>query len=101
MKKLMTSDDEKKVTELINTGKSPVEVSRELNINYPSVYYFVKKTGIYKRCHKYTKEEVRFIIENYRNMPADKISDNLKIPIVSIYNKARSLGLTKNKGNND
>ena len=94
MKKLMTSEDERKVKELIDEGKTAVEISRELDINYNSIYYFVKKAG-YNRLHKYSKEEVRYLIENYHRKTAREIANNLGIPVASIYNKARHLGLAR------
>lgn len=94
MKKLMTSEDERKVEDLIKTGKTAVEISRELDINYNSIYYFVKKSG-YNRLHKYSKEETRYLIENYHRKNAREIAKDLGIPVGSIYNKARHLGLAR------
>ena len=91
----MTSEDEEKVKALIQNGKTATEVSSELNINYNSVYYFLSKSGIYKRCHKYTDADVRFIKDNYMSMSIRDISYLLNIPVQSIYNKARNLGLIK------
>ena len=95
MKKLMTSDDEKKVKELITAGKKPVEISRELGFPYPVIYYYVKKNCIYKRCHKFTDKEVRYLMENYSTMSVAEMSKALDIPVESLYNKARGLDIAK------
>lgn len=94
MKKLMTSEDEKKVEDLVKTGKTAKEISRELDINYNAIYYFVKKNG-YNRLHQYTKEEIRYLIENYHKKTSREIAKDLDVPISSVYNKARHLGLAR------
>lgn len=94
MKKMMTSEDENKVKELIGKGMTATYISKHLSLPYNVVYYYVKKSGYY-RCHRYTKEETRFLIENYSNKNADEISRALNIPVESIYNKARSLKLSR------
>ena len=97
MKKQLTREDEIKVDELIMDGKHPIEISRRLNINYNSVYYYAKKNCSYKKSHKYTDDEIQYIKENYKTTTIDKISEKLGVPISSIYNKARSLGIRRFK----
>ena len=96
MKKLITSDDEKKINELVKTGKKPREISILLNLNYNSVNYYVVKNRE-KLNHKYTEDEICFLKDNYSKMSAKELSMRLKIPISSIYNKARWLKLARFK----
>lgn len=96
MKKLITSDDEKKINELVKTGKKPREISVLLNLNYNSVNYYVVKNRE-RLNHKYTDEEIAYLKDNYNKMSVKELSVKLKIPVGSIYNKARWLRLARFK----
>lgn len=94
MKKLLNDETEKEVIDMLNKGVKCTVISRTLDVPYNAVYYISTKLNC-KRLHKYNDEEVEYLREYYGKISACKIAKKLNIPISSVYNKARHLGLYK------
>lgn len=44
---------------------------------------------------KWTEDKIKFLIDNYNNMPIDKIAENLNVSKWTIYDKVKELGIGK------
>ena len=96
MRKLLSENEENVVVEMLKKGVRCTDVSKTLGVSYNAVYYISTKINC-KRLHRYSNAEIEYLKENYGIIPAIKIANYLNVPICSVYNKARNLGLHKFK----
>lgn len=71
------------------------EIAKALGRHYYTIYNISKSIGI-ERKHVFTPEEDNFIRKNYSKHRVDYIAGHIGVPVMSIYNRARFLGLKKN-----
>lgn len=70
------------------------DIAKALGRNYYTIYKLSQQAGI-KKNHWFTPEEDAFIKHNYAKWPVEKIAGRLGVKTMSIYNRARKLGIVK------
>lgn len=76
--------------------KSVGEIANDLGRNYYTIYRISRGFGI-SRNHEFTPQEDAYIRKHYSDMSAIQIAGRLKIDVEMVYNRARKLGVRKNK----
>jgi hypothetical protein len=73
------------------------EIAKRLGRHYNTIYKIAVKHYGYKPSHTFTEQEDTFIRENYGTLRADVVARTLGLSIEQVYNRARSLKVSKCK----
>jgi len=77
-----------------NTIESQKELALEMGVTVPSIRGQLARIGILRLCVWYSKEDQRFLEENYSKLPPEVIARRLHKSINSVTKKACRLGLS-------
>lgn len=79
-------EEAKKVQELLKSGQTPTEISKNLGMALKTVYYLKDSPLKPGRKNKYSPQQVQEV-KNLKNkgIPAKKIASRLDIPIRTVY----------------
>jgi len=76
--------------------KSITEIAQELGRNYWSIHRVMQKMGVAK-SHNFSADDDFLIKKLYSHRSAKYIATQLGIDEVAVYNRAKKLGLKKNR----
>ncbi len=90
---LWTPKEEQRLRQLYSKH-SLAELAKEFNRSVYLISLHAKKLGITGKEHPWSKDEIKYLIRNYRLVPADRLAEKLtRHPVNSIFHKARELGI--------
>ena len=91
------TDEQKKQIDAIKGKKSIFEIAKKLNLSYHAVNGYLNKRVNYTQNHMFTPDDDFIIRQMYGRYRISLIATKLGLTEQQIYNRAKKLGIRKNR----